>query len=260
MINQIELALTALRKNNLLILNLTNQVTMDFMANSLLALGAAPLMSIYENELFELINIADAININIGTLHEKSIASFFSAIGYAKQLNKPVILDPVGCGASLVRTTISRQLISQVDIICGNASEIMALHHDNVESHGVESLNSTEHAKETAVTYAKQYANTVVVSGEMDFITDGNSIHCFNYGSKLMSLVTGMGCTLSAVIAAFKTVILDAFDAAKIATLYFGLCGHLAEKKAHTPGTFKTAFIDALYLADFDKMRQIYVR
>ena len=259
MINQMEQAISAIRKRKPLILNLTNYVTMEFMANSLLALGAAPLMSHCNEELCELIDIADAININIGTLDSQFITRIQSALTYAKRNNKPLILDPVGAGASKIRTRIAREFLSQIDIVRGNASEINALVNDNEKTLGVESLSTTEQTEETAILLAKKYGLTVIVSGPTDFISNGKEKITLTSGSPLMALVTGMGCTLTAVIATFNAVMADAYEASKTAVLYYGLCGTLAAQKTKTPGSFSKRFIDELYKADTHAMRVLYV-
>lgn len=259
MINQMEQAINSIKKRKPLILNLTNYVTMEFMANSLLALGAAPLMSHCDKELFELIDIADAININIGTLDSPFIARIQGALTYLKQRNKPRILDPVGAGASSIRTRIAREFLSQIDIVRGNASEINALVNDNEKTLGVESLSTTEKAEETAILLAKKYGITVIVSGPTDLITNGKEKITLTSGSPIMTLVTGMGCTLSAVIAAFNAVMTDAYEASKTAVLYYGLCGTLAANKTTFPGSFSRRFIDELYKADTPAMRALYV-
>ncbi len=258
MIKQIETTIADLRKLKPLVLCLTNYVTMDFMANSLLALGAAPLMSVCDAEIEELVKISHAININIGTLDDDSIARYYKAVKFAKQYNKPLILDPVGAGASIIRTNCARELMKYVDIIRGNASEIMALIDDDVKTLGVESLNPTKQAKDQAKILANKFNCTIVISGAEDFITDGTREESLTFGSPLMPLVTGMGCTLTAVIAAFRATINDSFEAAKYATSYFGLCGNLANIKADKPATFRSAFIDELYSADTESISKIF--
>lgn len=247
MINRISTPLTTLRKNKPLVLCLTNYVTMDFMANSLLALGALPLMSYSEDELEELIAISHAININLGTLDRAFIARCQQATACAKKLGKPIILDPVGAGASALRTAAARSLMNDASIIRGNASEISALIEDDVHTQGVETTRSTDSTIDSAIRLAKQLHNTIVISGKDDCITDGTQTEIISYGSPLMPLVTGMGCTLTAVIAAFHAVQPDTFEAALAATAYFGLCGNYAEEKASAPGSFRMHFIDALH-------------
>lgn len=234
-------SLKKLREIKPLVLCLTNYVTMDFMANSLLALGAAPIMSCDERELEELIQMSHAVNINIGTLNADFIERCKRVTG------KPIVLDPVGAGASIVRTQSARELMVAADIIRGNASEIMALLENENKTLGVESMHQVNDAKNSANKLAEMLKCTVVISGEEDFITNGIKQQSLNFGSPVMPLITGMGCTLTAVIAAFRAVIPDAFEAALVGTAYFGMCGSSVHKKTNKPGSFRTAFIDELY-------------
>lgn len=255
MLNDIKRSLQILRDKKPLILNITNVVTMDFMANILLALGAAPIMSAYEKELDELIQVAGAVNINIGTLDDTLLKRCMMAIEIAKHYKKPIVLDPVGVGASQIRTQIGLTLLKQVNIIRGNASEILALYQTHHRTHGVEATHSTEQAKQAAYALATQHQCIVVVSGQTDLITDGDQENTVIVGHPLMSQITGMGCALTAVIAAFSAIQQNYINSAHIATTYFGLCGTLAGKIARSPGTFRSAFIDAIYQADFTKMQ-----
>ncbi|NNM59169.1 MAG: hydroxyethylthiazole kinase [Legionellales bacterium] len=254
MLTQLETAITNLRQLKPLVLCLTNYVTMDLMANSLLALGASPLMSVCDDELEELIKIAQVVTINIGTLDHDFIARCQKAIDYAAQHNKPIILDPVGAGASKMRTQHAREFLGHANIIRGNASEINALLDDLSLTRGVDTSHSVEQTKDKAHQLAVGYQCTVVISGKEDFITDGKRETSLSFGSPLMPLVTGMGCTLTAIIAAFRAVITDEFEAAKLATSFVGLCGNLAHLKSTAPGSFRTTFIDELYKADFELM------
>ena len=203
MIDKIETTLTTLRSSKPLVLNLTNYVTMDFMADSLLALGAAPIMTVCKEELEELIQIASCLNINIGTLDSLFIESCNFAANYAHKFKKPIVLDPVGAGASKSRTETARHLMAHTSIIKGNSSEIMALAKINKKTRGVDSTNTTQEAEESAFDLANSYGATIVVSGSIDFITNGKKEGKVPYGSSLMSYVTGMGCILSAVISPF---------------------------------------------------------
>lgn len=256
MLKLIKTALNKLKSDKPLILNLTNYVTMDFMANAQLALGAAPIMSVCDDELEELLRIASSINMNIGTLDEAFITRCHKTADIVKQYHKPIVLDPVGVGSTKIRTQTAKSLIEYADIVRGNASEIISLIAPNSKTFGVESTNTTIQAKDAARELAHRYKITVVVSGAIDFITDGMREADITFGSSLMPLVTGMGCTLTAVIAAFAGVSDDFFISAKLATTYFGLCGQLVGKNAKHPGAFRADFIDALHRADFEAMRE----
>jgi len=248
--NDIQYALSTLKKNKPLILNLTNFVTMEFMANSLLAIGAAPIMTCSEKELDELIKMSSAININIGTLTDDFINLAKQAVSLANYYEKPIIFDPVGAGASKIRTQTARELMYHATIIRGNASEVLALLDDDVKSHGVESTLNTKHIKESAIKCSSMIDTTLVISGKVDLIIKGNHHYENHYGDDLMTSITGMGCTLSAVIAAFSAVISEPFEAAKLATCYYSYCGMFAKLSAKTPGRYKSTFIDALYQAE----------
>lgn len=258
MIEQIKEAIINLRKNKPVILNLTNYVTMDFMANSLLALGAAPIMSVCSSELEELVRIATTININIGTLDDAFIENSINTVKFAKKYNKPIILDPVGAGATKIRTKHAQDLANSADIIRSNASEIIAVAGIQQNTKGVESTNSLIDAKNIAIKLAQNLECVIVVTGPIDFITDGTRNAYVPYGSNLMPLVTGMGCILTAVISAFRTIINDPFNACVLATHYCALCGQLAASTSNHPGAFRTNFIDNIHEADFYNMRKIY--
>ena len=257
MFKPLEAALMQLRQLKPLVLCLTNQVTMDFMANCLLSLGAAPIMSQDARELEELVKISHTINLNIGTLDKEFIDRAHTAAAFAKTYHKPIIFDPVGAGASFIRTTSSRALLNEADIVRGNASEIIALIENTNKTLGVESTHQTADAAKSAAQLAKSHQCIVVVSGERDLITDGQQQEILGFGSPLMPLVTGMGCTLTAVVAAFRAVVPDAYTAARLATAYFGVCGSLSAQKTNKPGSFRTLFSDELYAGNFAAMRTL---
>jgi hydroxyethylthiazole kinase len=248
MFEKMQTCVEHIRQNKPLVLNLTNYVTMDLMANSLLALGAAPIMSEEAEELAELIAIAHSININIGTLHGAFLKNMRLACSEAKVAGKPIVLDPVGVGATKIRHTAAKECLPYASIVRGNASEVMALQTDlSCSPLGVESTNASQEALEAGFKISKQYQCVIAISGATDFIIGLQNAVSLPFGSSLMTNVTGMGCTLSAVVAAFHAVESDAFLAAKLGTAYIGLCGEQAALKASTPGAFRTTFIDCLY-------------
>lgn len=260
MLKHIEKKLQGLRNTKPIILNLTNYVTMDFVANCLLALGASPIMSICREETEELIHIAHSLYINMGTLDNHWIEHAKEACQLAKKHQKPIILDPVGSGASALRTNLFRELLSYVSIVRGNASEILSYNSGEKLSGGIDAVHTIDEAKIIATYLANQYDCAVVISGATDYITNGKKEMSIPYGSSLMPLVTGMGCALTAVITAFRSVIDDNREASILGASYFGLCGALAETKAQHPGSFRMHFIDALHQADFKELRVIYER
>lgn len=255
MLAQCEADLVHLRKQTPLILNLTNVVTMDFMANAQLALGASPLMSVADEELDELISISQALHINLGTLDTAFIKRCHAAVQFAKKYQKPIVLDPVGAGASKLRTNTALALLPYCTVVRGNASEILSLANLAHATKGVDSTHHTNDAIEAATQLAKKNRNTVIISGEIDYVTNGTDAMSLPYGSPLMPLVVGMGCTLTAVIAAFVATQANVFQSAVSATLYFGLCGTHTATQCQAPGSFRTHFIDNLYQADFNTLR-----
>lgn len=233
-----------------LILNITNAVTTDFIANGLLSLGASPIMSHALCEIEELVHLATAVVINIGTLDDDFVRLAEETARIANLLNKPVILDPVGAGATHYRTSISQQLLSarEIAIIRGNASEIMALAGQIADTRGVDSTMSTELAIEAAQMLARRYDVVVAMSGAIDVIVDATRMKHVRRGSALMPLITGTGCLLSAVVAAFHAVHQDAFEAAVAASFFYAVSGERAALKTNLPGSFKVHFLDALHI------------
>lgn len=252
LLSHIKSSLLHITQTKPLILCLTNYVTMDFVANGLLALGAAPLMSESIEELEELINISQALYLNIGTLNDVFMARAVLAAQIASALHKPIILDPVGSGASKLRTTAALTLFPFANVIRGNASEIISLNLTQSTSKGVETVHPVAHAISTANELALKHNKVIVISGPDDFVTDGAQQQSLSFGSPLMPRITGMGCTLTAVLSAFVASNQNHFQAALQATAFFSLCGQLAEQQSKGPGSFKPAFINNLYHPDWD--------
>jgi len=241
-----------IRERQPVVLNLTNSVTQDFMANVLLAIGAAPIMSNDQEEVSELLNIAGAVNINIGTLND-SFAEFSAfTVKAARQRNICTVLDPVGAGATLARTKLANRLIPFVNIVRGNASEIISLVDNENSNKGVENTANAKDALQLVIA-SGQYSETVtVISGKTDYVCSKDKVYINEFGTELMTKVTGMGCCLSAVVAAFAAVESDHALAAYLATMYYTLCADDAYQFAATPARFKVEFIDKLYSPDWE--------
>jgi hydroxyethylthiazole kinase len=180
------------------------------------------------------------------------------AIQLAQRYHKPVVVDPVGCGATTIRTQLAREFVSHADIVRGNASEIIALGQGDWLTKGVDSVHNTEDAIDIADHIAKQTDSAVVVSGASDYVTDGLRVESIRFGAPIMTQITGMGCSLTAVIAAMVAVTPNAFEAGVVGVEYFSLCGQLVSKQYTKPGSFKSAFIDMLHSPDFDAMSTLY--
>lgn len=243
-----------IRLNKPLIHNITNFVVMNYTANALLAAGASPVMAHAANEVEEMVSFAGALILNIGTLSETWIASMLKAGRKASALNTPIVLDPVGSGATRMRTAAAKTIIAEtnVTIVRGNASEILSLHDEDSQSKGVDSLHTVEEAQESAMLLAKELGATLAITGPTDFITDGTRVVTVDNGHPLMPMVTGTGCTATALIGAFAAVDLDPVSATATALSFFGLAGERAGQRAKGPGTFMAELLDELYLLSTD--------
>ncbi|MBQ2026259.1 MAG: hydroxyethylthiazole kinase [Paludibacteraceae bacterium] len=240
----------AVREQSPLVHNITNYVAMNFSANALLAIGASPVMAHAAPEVADMAQLAGALVINIGTLDEKWIESMIIAGKAKQQAGGPIVLDPVGVGATAYRTQTAWQIIEACHptIIRGNASEIMALLHADVKSKGVDSSCSSTDAVDSAKKLAERTGAVVVVSGEVDYITDGKQVETIRNGSAMMPRVTAMGCTASSMIGAFVAVHAhNPFEASLHAMAVMGIAGEMAAQQAKGPGSLLTHFIDTLY-------------
>ena len=255
---QIKKNILKIKQSKPLVLCLTNAVTMDFVANCLLSLGAAPIMCDHKDELEELIEIASSVYINIGTLNIHFIDLCLTAASIAKRLNKPVILDPVGCSATKSRYDLTIQLIPFCNILRGNASEIMSIQNNQIQSKGVDSLHCTEEGALIAKKLAKKHDLIIAISGETDYVTNGLLEKKVYFGSPIMANITGTGCALTACVAAFKAVEQDSFIASTDALEFFGLAGNIAFLSSQKPCAFKMVFMDQLYEPNFDLMTKLY--
>ena len=251
-------SLELLRQKRPLVHNITNFVVMNNTANALLAVGAAPVMAHALEEVEEMVGIADALVLNIGTLSPRWVESMLAAGQAAKQKNIPIVLDPVGAGATKYRTQTCLKILQSCcpTIIRGNASEIVALRGASTTStrtRGVDSsMDSAEGQRaawELSMELAAEMRAVVVTSGASDYITDGKSSVTVANGTALMTQVTGLGCTASALCAAFAASAVSAADAMPAcvsAMAVMGIGGEIAAEQACGPGTLQLHFLDAL--------------
>ena len=238
-----------IRKNRPLIHTITNPVVMNFSANALLAMGAVPVMAYAPQEVEDMVAHAAALVLNTGTLTSESKKSMMKAGKKAQSLGLPVVLDPVGSGATAFRTHTARQIVDEIHprVIRGNPTEIMSLTGTPNRSKGVYSVHRVEDAAESGKTLARQFETTVAITGTIDMITDGTRAVRTSNGHPFMGLVTGTGCTASAIIGAFLTAGNDPLRATATALAFLGLAGDTAGKKATAPGAFMIEMINALY-------------
>jgi hydroxyethylthiazole kinase len=241
--------LVRIREEKPLIHNITNYVVMNFTANTLLAMGASPVMAHAPNEVEEMVSLARALVINIGTLSDPGIDAMLLAGKKANAKGLPIVFDPVGSGATSLRTGTTRRIVQDLKlaIIRGNASEILSIGSSGTVTKGVDSLHDVDQVAEMAKATARQTGAVVAVTGKVDLITDGTRVIRCRNGHALMGHVTGMGCAATATIAAFAAVTPDAMEAAAAGLAFFGLAGEMAAATAQAPGSFMIALIDSLY-------------
>ena len=245
-----------IRQSRPLIHNITNFVVMNTSANALLALGASPIMAHAIEELPELISIANALTLNIGTLDSYWINAMSTAAELAFEKNKPIVLDPVGAGASTLRTQTALALLQtrKITVLRGNASEIMALDQQIILSKGVDSVTKSEDAILAAKNISHLLGCVVIISGETDYCISNDTTLSVHNGSIMMTRVTGMGCIATAIIAAFLAINPDPLTASFHAMCCMGVCGEIAAANSNGPGTFFPQFLDALYGIDEEKI------
>ena len=238
--------------------HITNYVTVNDCANMALACGGSPIMADDALEVEEITSICNALVINIGTLNERTIASMIKAGKKANELGHPVILDPVGAGASKLRTETANMLLQEVrfTVIRGNISEIKTVSMGFGTTKGVDA-DQTDQAggSEAALTVAKELSKktsaVVVITGAVDLITDGTNSYAVKNGHPLMSKITGTGCMLTSVIGAYCGANPDQpLEAAAAAVCAMGLCGEIGHRPGIGTSSYRTAIIDAMSLMD----------
>lgn len=239
-----------------LIQNITNFVAMNVMANVLLSSGASPAMLHAEEKSGEFAALASALTINIGTLSADWVRGMVAAVEGANKAGTPWVLDPVAAGATAYRRQISARLVAMKPaIIRGNASEILAVSGEATKGKGADSADSVTAAEDGARALAKSIGGIVAVTGPEDFITDGENAYRVTNGHPMMPLVTALGCSLNGVIAAFA-VGQPHLEATTAAIAYYGLAGEVAARSTQAPGSFATAFVDALHTISPEQLRE----
>jgi hydroxyethylthiazole kinase len=240
---------SAVRQQAPLVHNITNYVVMNNTANALLAAGASPVMAHAHAEVSDMVSLAGALVINIGTLDEYWVKSMNLAVQEARKEKKVWVLDPVGAGATPYRDQVLKELLDyRPTVIRGNASEIMALAMAEAKTKGVDSTRLSDEALEAAYRLHDLTGAVICVSGAVDYIVYQNDYKTISNGSPLMARVTGMGCTASALVGACCAVYpAHPFTATVAAMALMGLAGEMAAKKALGPGSLQLHFLDALY-------------
>lgn len=239
--------LTTIRARKPLVHSLTNYVVMNETANAILCLGALPVMAHAIEEVEEMASIAGALVLNIGTLTPALVDAMALAGRAANAADVPVVLDPVGAGATRLRTEACERLIAEVGlaVIRGNAGEVAVLSGGDGEVRGVESIGTYD-VPIAAATLAEKAGCVVAVTGAVDHVTDGRRAFSVSNGHPLLAAITGSGCMATTMIAAFAAIQPDALLASAEALAVFGIAGEDAAESASGPGSFHVGLYDAL--------------
>lgn len=248
------------RQKSPLIHSITNYVTVNDCANLLLACGASPIMADEPEEAADITAVCGGLTINIGTLNRRTIPAMFAAGKRANELGHPVVLDPVGAGASKLRTDTALGLMEQVkfSVVRGNISEVKTLACGSGATRGVDAAAAdaiTADNLDEAVFFAKEFAArtgaVIVITGAIDIVVDKERAFCIRNGHPMMSAITGTGCQLSALTAAFVTANPEqTLEAAAAAVCAMGLCGEIAHRRlteSDGNASYRNYIIDAMY-------------
>jgi hydroxyethylthiazole kinase len=252
MLTEISKNLEELRTKNPLVHHITNYVTVNDCANITLAIGASPVMADDIGEVEEMVTFASSLVINIGTLNARTVASMLTAGKKAKALKIPVILDPVGAGATRMRTETAANIIATVrpDVIRGNMSEIKILAGATVAIKGVDSVASEQDGAEIAGNLAQKLGCVVAITGKRDIIADGQKICLLDNGHEMLAKVTGTGCMTTSLVGSYCGVCKDYFSATVAGIVSMGIAGELARESLSATegtGTFRVKLFDAVY-------------
>lgn len=244
--------LEKVRAANPLVHNMTNVVVTNFTANGLYALGASPIMAYAKEEVADIARIAGAVVLNIGTLNEIDVAAMKLAGASANEHGVPVLLDPVGAGATAYRTRTARELLDQVriSVVRGNAAEIANVIGREWAIRGVDSGAGEGDAVDLAQAAAKQLGSVVAITGKTDVVSDGANTYAVHNGDAMLTRVTGTGCLLTSVIGAFAAIEANAVRASAAALAIYGVAAELAAEltAGKGPGSFQIEFLNQLAL------------
>ncbi|MBV8561649.1 MAG: hydroxyethylthiazole kinase [Actinobacteria bacterium] len=245
--------LRGIRDRKPLVHQITNYVVMNETANATLALGALPVMAHAGEEVEEMVGLASSLVLNIGTLSEHWVEAMLLAGGAATARGIPIVLDPVGAGATRYRTDTARRILSLADVtvVRGNAGEVATLVGADAEVRGVESISSGLEPAELARQAARTLGVVASVTGPVDHVSDGERVLAVANGHPLLATITGTGCMSTAMTGCFLAAKPDdPLEAAAEALAAFGIAAEDAAEGAGGPGTFHARLYDALYALD----------
>nr|WP_328588741.1 hydroxyethylthiazole kinase [Litchfieldia alkalitelluris] len=239
------------KNNSPLVHNITNVVVTNFTANGLYAIGASPVMAYAKEEVGDMASISQALVLNIGTLTSTEVEAMFIAGESANKHGVPIILDPVGVGATPYRTQTAKELLNRlsIQVVRGNAAEIANLIDEQVQMHGVDSKVEINNLADLAKKAANKLNTIIVMTGKTDLITNGEILFEVRNGHPMLTKVTGTGCLLSSVVAAFCSQSDDKTTACAAAVSFYGIAAEKAIEvnQSKGPGHFQMNFIDQLY-------------
>jgi hydroxyethylthiazole kinase len=253
--------LQRVRVENPLVHNITNVVVTNFTANGLLSLGASPVMAYAQEEVADMVSIARALVLNIGTLNKEVVGSMILAAKKANELGIPVIFDPVGAGATRFRTEMGQRILDEVNIsvLRGNAAEIANVLGEKREIKGVDAGEQQGNSLDLALLAAKKLNTIVVITGKDDVLTDGETTYLVSNGHPLLTKVTGTGCLLTSVIGAFAGVERNLLLAGLSALTFYGIAAEKAVEKLGDlgPGSFQIEFLNQLAHVTSEDIHQL---
>jgi hydroxyethylthiazole kinase len=240
-----------------LVHHITNFVVMNITANITLSAGGLPVMAHAKEEVEEMVSSAQSLVLNLGTLWPDQVEAMLLAGRRANQRGIPVVLDPVGAGATQFRTESAERLLRELSIavVRGNAAEIAVLAGLDAKISGVEAMDTNGNAAEIALAFARRRNCVAAVTGPVDVVTDGKRLMRIANGHAMMRTVTGTGCMATSVLACCAAVERDSTLAAAAALAVYGLAGELAADRATGPGTFQMHLFDALASLTEDQVR-----
>jgi hydroxyethylthiazole kinase len=248
-------SLRRLRETKPLVHQITNYVVMNETANATLAIGALPVMAHAREEVEEMVGLAGALVLNIGTLSPEWVDAMLLAGRAANRRGVPIVLDPVGAGATRYRTDTARRLLDELDVavLRGNAGEVATLVGVEAEVRGVESVGAGGDPADLARAAARALGVVASVTGPVDHVSDGERAAAIANGDALLGSITGTGCMSTALTGCFLAVA-QPFDAAVGALVAFGVAGEDAARDAEGPGTFHALLYDAIAALDPDTL------
>jgi len=252
LLQKVSASLVSLKNKKPLVHHITNYVTVNDCANMTLAIGASPVMADDIGEVEEMVAFASSLVLNMGTLNARSITSMIAAGKKAKELGIPIVFDPVGVGATSLRTATAKRIIEEVcpSVIRGNMSEIKILAGLSAEIKGVDSISDEIDGEKVARELSKKLGCIITITGKQDIIAQGDLVCCIANGHAILSQVTGTGCMATSLIGCFCGATDDLFAATVAGIMTMGLAGEMSEQSLQIGegiGTFRTRLFDAVW-------------